>query len=47
MLGDNLITSDQVHYVSSVLILAEATENNQEYFVAKGSISLVTPFGNS
>ena len=36
MLRDNLITSDQVHYVSSVLIPAEAAENNQEYFVAKG-----------
>ena len=35
-LGDNLITSHQVDYMSSVLIPAEAVENNQEYFVAKG-----------
>ena len=35
-LGDNLITSHQVECLSSVLIPAEAVENNQEYFVAKG-----------
>ena len=35
-LGDNLISSHQVDYVSSVLIPAEAVEDNQEYFVAKG-----------
>ena len=38
-LGDNLITSLQVDYMSSVLIPAKAVENNQEYHV----ISLVTP----
>ena len=36
MLGDNLITSHRVDYVSSALIPAEAVENNQEHFVAKG-----------
>ena len=35
-LGDNLTSSHQVDYVSSVLIRADAVENNQEYFVAKG-----------
>ena len=35
-LGDNLISSHQVDYVSSVLIPAEAVEKNQEYFLAKG-----------
>ena len=34
--GDNLISSHQVDYVSSVLIPAEAVEKNQEYFLAKG-----------
>ena len=29
-LRDNLISSHQVNYVSSVLILAEAVKNNQE-----------------
>ena len=38
-LGDNLITSLQADYMSSVLIPAKAVENNQEYHV----ISLVTP----
>ena len=32
-LGDNLITSNQVDYLSSALIQAEAVENNQEHFV--------------
>ena len=35
-LGDNLISSHQVDYVSSVPIPSEAVENNQEYFVEKG-----------
>ena len=35
-LGDNLITSHQVDYMSSALIPAEVVENNQGYFVAKG-----------
>ena len=30
-LGDNLITSHQVDYMSSVLIPAEAVENDQEH----------------
>ena len=34
--GDNLISSHQVDYVSSVLIPAEAVEKNQEYFLAIG-----------
>ena len=34
MLGDNLIMSHQVDYMSSALILAEAAENNQEHLVA-------------
>ena len=33
-LGDNLITSHQVDYMSSVLIPAEAVENDQEHLVA-------------
>ena len=35
-LGDNLILSYQVDYVSSVLIPAEVVENIYKYFVAKG-----------
>ena len=33
-LGDNLITSQHVNYMSSVLIPAEAVENDQEHLVA-------------
>ena len=43
-LGDNLITSHQVDYMSSALISAsEAVENNQEHLVANkvGSITLL------
>ena len=44
-LGDDLITSHQVDYISSAFISAESVKNNQEYIVADkvGSIaSLVT-----
>ena len=44
MLGDNLIMNHhQVGYMSSVLIPAEAAENNQEHLVANkvGSITLL------
>ena len=43
MLGDNLIKSHQVDYMSSAFIPAEAVENNQEYLVANkvGSITLL------
>ena len=34
MLGDNLIMSHQVNYMSSALFPAEAVENNQEDLVA-------------
>ena len=42
-LGNNLITSHQVDYMSSALIPAEAVENKQEHFVANkvGSIKLL------
>ena len=42
-LGDNLITSHQVDYISSALVQAEAVENNQEYLLANkvGSITLL------
>ena len=33
-LGDDLIANHQVDYMSSVLILAETVENNQEHLVA-------------
>ena len=33
-LGDNLIKSHQVDYISSALIPAEALENNQEHSAA-------------
>ena len=33
MLVENLITNHQVAYTSSVLILAESVENDQEHFV--------------
>ena len=40
-LGDNLITSHQLDYMSSGLISVETVENNQEHFVENkvGSIS--------
>ena len=46
MLGDNLIMSHQLHQVDfmfSVLIPAEAVENNQEHLVPNkvGSITLL------
>ena len=34
MLGDHLLMSHQVDYMSSALIPAEAVENNQEHLVA-------------
>ena len=34
MLGDNLIMSHKIDYMSSVIIPAEAVENNQEHLVA-------------
>ena len=34
MLGDNLIMSHQVDYMSSAINPAEAVENNQEHLVA-------------
>ena len=34
MLGDNLIMSHQIDYMSSAIIPAEAVENNQEHLVA-------------
>ena len=33
-LGDNLITSHQVDYMSSALISAEAVENDQEHITS-------------
>ena len=39
-LSDNLITSHQVDYMSSVLISAEAVENNQEHLAAKKAGSI-------
>ena len=43
MLGDNLIMSHQVDYMSPALIPAVAVENNQEHLVANkvGSITLL------
>ena len=42
-LGDNLITSHQVGYMSLVVIAAEAVENNQEHLVPNkvGNITLL------
>ena len=42
-LGDNLIISHQVDYMFSVLIPAEAVQNNQEHLVANkvGGITLL------
>ena len=35
-LGDNLITSHHVDYMSSVLVSVEAVENDQKYLVTVG-----------
>ena len=43
-LGDNLITSLQVDYMSSVLISAEAVENDQENITSSSSkVGSITP----
>ena len=43
-LGDNLITSLQVDYMSSVLILAAAVENDQENITSSSSkVGTITP----
>ena len=43
-LGDNLITSLQVDYMSSVLILAEAVENDQENITSSSNkVGSITP----
>ena len=41
-LGDNLITSHQVYYVSKVLIPGESVQNKQEHLVAN-KVGSVTP----
>ena len=43
MLGDNLVMSHHVDYMSSALIPAEAVKDNQEHLVANkvGSINLL------
>ena len=40
-LGDNLITSPQVDYMSSALIPAEAVENDQEYLVPSKKVGSI------
>ena len=43
-LGDNLITSHQVDYMSSVFIPAEAVENDQEHITSSSSkVGSITP----
>ena len=43
-LGDNLITSLQVDYMSSVLILAAAIENDQENITSSSNkVGTITP----
>ena len=43
-LGDNLITSLQVDYMSSVLISAEAVENDQENITSSSNkVGTITP----
>ena len=43
-LGDNLITSLQVDYMSSVLILAAAVENDQENITSSSNkVGTITP----
>ena len=44
-LGDSLITSHQVDYMPSVLIPAEAVENDQEHLVAIRSVVHVISLG--
>ena len=44
-LGDSLITSNQVDYMPSVLIPAEAVENDQEHLVAIRSVVHVISLG--
>ena len=41
MLGDNLIMSQQVCYMSSTLIPAEAVKNNQEHLEAN-KVGIIT-----
>ena len=44
-LEDNLITSHQVDYMSSVLIPAEAVENDQEHMTSStNKVGSITPF---
>ena len=43
-LEDNLITSHQVDYMSSVLIPAEAVENDQEHMTSStNTVGSITP----
>ena len=43
-LEDNLITSHQVDYMSSVLIPAEAVENDQEHMTSSSNkVGSITP----
>ena len=43
-LGDNLITSQQVDNLSSVLILVEAVENDQEHITSsKNKVDSIMP----
>ena len=43
-LGDNLITSHQVDYMSSALISAEAVENDQEHITScSNKVGSITP----
>ena len=43
-LGDNLITSHEVDYMSSVLIPAEAVENDQEHITScSNKVGSITP----
>ena len=43
-LGDNLITSHEVDYMSSVLIPAQAVENDQEHITSSSNnVGSITP----
>ena len=43
-LGDNLITSHQVDYMSSVFIPAEAVRNDQEHIISSSNkVGSITP----
>ena len=43
-LGDNLITSHQVDYMSSALISAEAVENDQKHITScSNKVGSITP----